>query len=812
MPRQPHRRSSGPPATPPRNPASHKHREPKMAVLAAANRLRDQANTPGRNVSGTLGQAPLVVESQRYEEWMKIATDNKITSTNTWNLALIDYFHDMSLLRDGADNSINFQKASCTLDGCVKIWTSRVDSVATETGKLLSGLGDDAPGGGDDNEDGDGDEDDERQEKRARKRAARQAATLADDFSKLRVKSFDLEFTVDPLFKKTSADFDEGGAGGILMNHLACDGTMKVVFDAGDAKLECDEEDALEELDEEDKARQRAQDEEDRAEIDISKLQARCLPNGTDPLSHMSLCPSLSAFRFSADAQLDLGLLNLHDDSDGDDRRYGAAAAGPDAPVDDGDFGGFDAGMQDFGGGFDDDSEGGGGGGGGGADDAGEVDFFADQFAPVASGSGAGAGGAGGGGGGFGFGAVEAFDPRRAADERDLVMAMDAGGGDDGLLFEHFDAKLGRNWAGPEHWKMRRGVAAGKQADDGAAPAPRVKKDKVAFSLDFSGEPPVPIKELFAAAAPKSSITTAATKATTAAGRARKSSPTSADDDFTLPDDFHFNSQNLLRLFLKPKTTLKMRRRGGVQPQLGLDGAEGDVQFWAQAGAGGAGGPGGEDGYGGGMDTIDFPGDFGGGGGDDDGDDFPPPFDTQWLAEDTPDAHGANGSGPGGADDDEEMDDLHAATQGQLRRVRPEMVSYAKRAKRVDVKKLKDSIWRELEEVVIPVKQFPSSHAYDAPAPPADDADPSADTAAAARKPKPPRRKREALIPVVSRLRAQYPKDKMDEISTSYMFICLLHLANEKGLRIQVPKGDDDDELRKVVGGLEGLRVLKEVA
>ncbi len=73
-----------------------------------------------------------------------IARAQKITSTNTWNLALIDYFHDMSLLRNGEDNSINFQKASCTLDGCVKIWTSRVDSVATETGKLLSGLGEDA--------------------------------------------------------------------------------------------------------------------------------------------------------------------------------------------------------------------------------------------------------------------------------------------------------------------------------------------------------------------------------------------------------------------------------------------------------------------------------------------------------------------------------------------------------------------------------------------------------------------------------------------------------------------------------------------
>jgi condensin complex subunit 2 len=46
----------------------------------------------------------------------------------------------MTLLKEG--DGVNFQKASCTLDGCVKIYTSRVDSVATETGKLLSGLAD----------------------------------------------------------------------------------------------------------------------------------------------------------------------------------------------------------------------------------------------------------------------------------------------------------------------------------------------------------------------------------------------------------------------------------------------------------------------------------------------------------------------------------------------------------------------------------------------------------------------------------------------------------------------------------------------
>lgn len=60
----------------------------------------------------------------------------------------------MSLLRNTDDNSINFQKASFTLDGCVKIWTSRVDSVGTETGKLLSNLAQDKGGRGEDEEEG----------------------------------------------------------------------------------------------------------------------------------------------------------------------------------------------------------------------------------------------------------------------------------------------------------------------------------------------------------------------------------------------------------------------------------------------------------------------------------------------------------------------------------------------------------------------------------------------------------------------------------------------------------------------------------
>jgi condensin complex subunit 2 len=99
----------------------------------------------------------------------------KINAANSWNFALIDYFHDMSLLRNAQDGSVNFQKASYTLDGCVKVWTSRVDSCRNDTGKLLSNLTNDTGGGEEDEEgaedgEGDGEEGGRSQAKRKRVR------------------------------------------------------------------------------------------------------------------------------------------------------------------------------------------------------------------------------------------------------------------------------------------------------------------------------------------------------------------------------------------------------------------------------------------------------------------------------------------------------------------------------------------------------------------------------------------------------------------------------------------------------------------
>ena len=39
---------------------------------------------------------------------------------------------------------------------------------------------------------------------------------------------------MDPLFKKTCADFDEGGARGLLLNHLNMFGDGRIVLDASD--------------------------------------------------------------------------------------------------------------------------------------------------------------------------------------------------------------------------------------------------------------------------------------------------------------------------------------------------------------------------------------------------------------------------------------------------------------------------------------------------------------------------------------------------------------------------------------------------
>lgn len=72
---------------------------------------------------------------------------------------------------------------------------------------------------------------------------------------------------MDPLFKKTSADFDEGGAKGLLLNHLSLDRQGRIVFDASDTVLEEEKQDT-EILRTED------------IELDLVELQGNVVVNG----------------------------------------------------------------------------------------------------------------------------------------------------------------------------------------------------------------------------------------------------------------------------------------------------------------------------------------------------------------------------------------------------------------------------------------------------------------------------------------------------------------------------------------------------
>uniref|UniRef100_V5GF01 Condensin complex subunit 2 n=2 Tax=Kalmanozyma brasiliensis (strain GHG001) TaxID=1365824 RepID=V5GF01_KALBG len=796
------------------------------AVVDASSimRPRGQAAHPAANgASGstdpkgaTPASASLRVDTSSFEEWMKMATDNKINSTNTWSFALIDYFHDMSLLRnEGGDGSINFQKASCTLDGCVKVWTSRVDSVVVETGKLLSGLQDDidqatrkdkrgGEEGDEDDADDDGDEDGPGSSTRKRKR--NKEATLAKTFGHIQIKKFELEFTVDPLFKKTSADFDEGGASGLLMNHLGVDSSMAVIFDASDVAGVGGDEDMAktlangedEDADEEDEAPTPAAAREGEDElIDLSKLTSKWLDSSefgandaedvASLLSRRVLCPTLCNFRFSKDDDTPFGVgleefnqQTFHTATHTDKYFDSQAGSGMRAPSEEFIGGGFDDANPMMDGGdadgdfFQTDLNGAGDDG----DDDGNDFFDALDTAPAFHHGGPVVlDGTTGGVDNYG-----PFDPS-AGPSSELVMAMafnpstgmpiDGADGENGSdLFDYFDRRLMRNWAGPEHWKLSRvattgplalGAATGAAAQAAAAARKEAKRSKEPFVIDFlSEEGAVNAKEIFEPAKQAAAITLPNSVRNKMANLAASSS-----DAYLLPEDRHFSSKQLLRLFLKPRVAINMRYKGQQGSGFG-----GDAQLWADV-AGDAG----DD-----MDAAD--------GG--------MPFDTQFF-HDGDDGFDANGGGMGGLDDmpanvtasgDAEDEELTQTLQA-LNRVKPEYVNYAKKAKRVDVKKLKENIWKELG--ILASTEDPASLAAKAAAAAngEEDGDESmASTIAEAAG------NVKTFESVLCGLQKAYPQDRMEEISTSFCFICLLHLANEEGLAISTGSEDKIEALR----------------
>ena len=508
---------------------------------------------------------------------------------------------------------------------------------------------------------------------------------------------------MDPLFKKASADFDEGGAKGLLLNHLAIDSKGRIVFDssddAGDAsgegKATRRKDDEIQEEEETepdsmaDITTEEPEEEEEDVEIDVEALGARFFPD-LDRLEAQDICPSLKNFDLGdPSGSMDIPFLKAPEDWRQDKDKPAEPGLVEDKSgifLDDDNPVGFEDDEDGLLGDFDLPADTGfGEGGEAWARDAaidGRLRVHDARYEHDGMGGGDGEDGEGTG--------VGAFDPETG----EYVVLMDHGGktegGHDDIL-SYFDEALQKNWAGPEHWRIRKIKDINKPAS-----VTKARKEKEPFEIDFMSPLNAGLAETIYT--PASSNTVISLPKKDWKSKTRN----------LLPDDKHFNSKQLLRLFLKPKARLGSKRSGygaksaafGQQRDDEAPEGEIDEAFWARK----------EDPIAVGADEAVPQGDYDANFFQDDGLAMPGGMDEDDDMEfaDARDhfSPGAEDRGDGGMTGINsvlnggmtQMTDGEGAFGTQLvtqsRRLRPEYVQYARVAKKVDVRRLKEELWR----------------------------------------------------------------------------------------------------------------------
>jgi len=768
----------------------------------------------------------------------------KINQKNAWSLNLIEHIDDVLEAdeRAAANRSelvtTNFQKASCTVETSVKIYCYRVDAVHSETFKMLGGLtraeadaesdadDDDNDGGargsgsggdgGGDGELGDGDAQQFDEDgnpiakvkkivKRGRKDGRQAgAATLESNVDALDMKAgAETVLSVDPLFRKTSAKFDQGGTRGLLLNHLQVTPSMQLLFDSSmpavqplaAASLASANSQQDEQQDEAPVAAASNDDDDDDVEIGDDVLAS--LLSMSAVRANATLCPSMQHWSWDDDGAKQTGKAAA---AKGAAEKKDLLFGGNWADVDNVDLGGdneYDApsalrfdGPQHAGGDDADDADadngaGFGGDGGFGADDFNDAPLLHGAENDAAQRSIA--------------AAIAHQRPELAARTDAAFLAGDAPATAGGMAlvanmlgaaeqqndYQFFDAAQLKNWAGPAHWKFSKAparaaapsVAAaadgashvalamgagtidadehdaehddGTGDDGGGAKRKRSRATKKAL-IDFANPPEVDFEKAFKTV-PVAQTTLTATM------RARL-----AETPTTLPPDLHFDARSLTALFNKPKWSVvpaDKRHRLAAAP---LDddadnggGARDAAQLLGDARF---------DDY----DDNEFGGDGGGFG----------------------DAHddGVGGGAMPLAAAHEGLDLVASPAKPQKF-----SIGFQRKAKRVDVRLLKRSIWQELsrklgvaadDDVDVDADDEQNAHADDAAAGEEDKGRAVADdvrVGAASRKMDEARDFREILGVIPTRPDA----GKVGEISVPLSFICLLHLCNEKRLTLE---------------------------
>ncbi|KAF1776645.1 Condensin complex subunit 2/barren [Phytophthora cactorum] len=828
--------------------------------------------------------------SDMYSTIIKMSSENKINVKNSWSLHLIDHMED--ILDSCRDDTYNFQKASCTLDASIKIYSYRVDDTWNSSYKILENLSR------------------RRRCDTSRKTRKTHARTIEKNLNNINLKAYDTECEADPLFHKMSQSFDEGGQSvydgcKILLNssdvslvtrkpmHEVADKSKeksedqvkekseeKAEKDAGEAKASDDKKESQkgEETEDEHEAdnkeeenadvegekgdssedatteeeQSKGKDEEEAAD-DTKAKEDGCAdevtkeedkPPVTKTRISLSIFGNLSCL--SQDVQnLEVcpPLYRMYDQLDefyGDEARHKLGikndfllktpVKGRRKTLDKQDIITMNlAGIME--GASEDESDG---------EDTPHdtsVDFGDDNAAYDADEDGADT-----------VGDAEEVDVVESAEDVDMEKEKDvidlAGSDDEGSVqddltldgiergpqaldkesslkssaadffrakvnenlpenyednlfsqmiesalvrsanvedeqggedldgkndYSYFDVKMLRNWAGPGHWKfpavrkMKQRVQEDAEKDgldgevdeDGVAikaepteaSTERVRKgstagvDKKATTVDFFGDEP----DLSRLKAPKSASSLEVSK-----GNLKKQAENASD--LVLPVDTHIELSLFFRHFLKERTRFFRKRGGALDGVHREDASANDFEFGDSSG-----------------DTAD-------------GHDREQPFtyneDSAGFEPDYDEDEGTSGvDDPAGP---EALYSVEGLVQAD-RVVEKIGVHYERFAKRVDVKKLKGSIWDHLEKKVI--KDDASGNA--------DDVDSAVALNESGKRP----REHEAegddqslkttFENVVENVAGKVPSN----VTVSFYFICVLHLANEKGLEL---KGQDD--------------------
>ena len=613
-----------------------------------------------------------------YSNCIKLASENKINAKNTWSLALIDHISEIVRDSKDEDGQTNFQKSSCTLDAGVKIYASRVDSFHNETFKMLGGMNkvtqnedeEDCAGAKGDGQglDGDG-------EGAPKKRAHRPVNTLEAPEAHT-LKALEDTVAVDPLFQKTSALFDEGGASGLLLNNLSVHRGCNICFDSeevpeyGDAGVDDDEapiDGIVVDLSSIAQTIELAQ----RSAVDATRITPAVgvIEDLLHGLTGGNVASTAAAAKAVADGTAGVSLFDFASGDGIQFAEYDDAQSDDDdaAPYDD--TGGFGAGFEDDG-----------------------VDF-ADDFNPN-----------------------QGYSNARGPNGDELDMEGDAGL--EWVVNSGMGGKMA--WAGPSHWRFKAppSKAAGKSGDksadgdDGEQKPKKREKGELTFDFENPGEPD---EARFTLAATIEELQLVA-------------APTQVDT--LLPPDLGYDASQLVKLSLRPNAGVGTLSVNFGAPDVSGGGGDGGMGFDGDGGDFG-GGFDGDDGFGGGFDGD---GDAG--------------FDD--TSADTP----------------EGMDGLVAAP----RRCEKIQVNYARQTKEVNVKELKCTLWENInDDVICPADEGTGSHSF-------------------------------------NQLLRKFPEDNLagatEDISVHMAFICMLHLANENGLKITDRPGLDDLDISNLPGAI----------